>query len=101
MTIQKRSVILGLLAAASVALYGAAKVNSAALVEHVVARALIQKAPDGTDPAEVERRLAALLADSPDRRSRMDRLFRVSRELEKVQALSDRDLAELLEAPKH
>ena len=41
---------MGLIVALSLILYSAAKFNSPYLVEYVVGKTLIQKAPPGTDP---------------------------------------------------
>jgi len=97
MTIQKRSAIMGIIIVSLSILYGAAKFHSYILVEYVVEQTLIQKAPDGIDPVKIHEYLRALLDRAPDRSSRIDRLFRISEDLEKVQALSPRDLAELME----
>ena len=97
MTIQKRSIVLGLIVLLFALLYGIAKFNSPFLVEYTVEQALIQKAPPGTDPVKIHERLQELLAQAPDRRTRIDILFRISRYLEKVQTLSRQDLSDLLE----
>jgi hypothetical protein len=98
MTIQKRSIVMGLIILFLAMLYGIAKFNSPFLVEYAVEQTLIQKAPPGTDPAKIHERLQELLAQAPDRRTRIDILFRISRYLEKVQTLSPQDLSDLLEA---
>ena len=98
MTIQKRSaVILAVIMILSM-LYGVAKYKSPFLVEFIVERTLIQKAPSGTDPGKVRARLGALLEGMPDRQSKTDFLFRIAGELEKVQTLTLRGLSELLQA---
>jgi hypothetical protein len=97
MTIQKRSIVLGLIVLLFALLYGIAKFNSPFLVEYTVEQALIQKAPPGTDQVKIHERLQELLAQAPDRRTRIDLLFRISRYLEKVQTLSRQDLSDLLE----
>ena len=97
MTIQKRSIVMGLIVLFFAMLYGVAKFNSPFLVEYTVEQALIQKAPPGTDPVKIHERLQKLLAQAPDRRTRIDLLFRISRYLEKVQTLSHQDLSDLLE----
>ena len=98
MTIQKRSVILGIIVTLILILYGAAKFNSFYLVEYVVEKTLIQKAPSGTDHAEIHKRLQDLLAAAPDRNAGFEILFRISERLEKVQKLSPRALEQVLEA---
>lgn len=97
MTIQKRSVVMGVIVIFFAILYGAAKFNSPFLVEYTVEQTLIQKAPPGIDPIKIRQRLQALLIQAPDQQARIDLLFRISRYLEKVQALSPQDLADLME----
>jgi hypothetical protein len=97
MTIRKKSAVLGLIVAFLLILYSAAKFNSSYLVEYVVGRTLIQKAPPGTDPAEIQEGLQKLLASAPTREEKLERLFRISAYLEKVQELSTPALAEILE----
>ena len=100
MTIAKRALIMGVLLAAALVFYGAAKMYSPALVLHIVEQALIQKAPSGTDPALVRARLHSLLAGDPDPGARMERLFRISAYLEKVQTLTSQELDGLLAIEK-
>jgi len=97
MTIRKRSVVMGLIVALLFILYSAAKFNSSYLVEYVVGKTLIQKAPPGTDPAEILAGLQKLLAAAPSREEKRARLFRISAYLEKVQELSAPALEEILE----
>jgi len=97
MTIQKRSVVIGVIVIFFAMLYGAAKYNSPFLVEYTVEQTLIQKAPPGTDPIKIRQRLQELLIEAPDQQARIDLLFRISRYLEKVQALSLQDLADIME----
>ena len=98
MTIQKRSAILGIIVALILMLYGAVKFNSFYLVEYVVEKTLIQKAPSGTDPDEIHESLQDLLAAAQDRNAGLEMLFRISEHLEKVQELTPRALKEILEA---
>ena len=100
MTIRERSAVMGIIAAMSLILYGAARFNSHLLVEHVVERTLIQKAPAGTDPVKIRQSFQALLAAAGDRSARTDMLFGISQELEKVQVLSPQALAEILKIPE-
>lgn len=97
MSIRKRSVVLGIIAVLSLIFYGTVKYNSYVLVEYVVERTLIQKAPGGTDPAEVRERFRKLLASKGDRRARTEFLFEISSELEKVQVLTPQAMAGLME----
>lgn len=98
MTIRNRSAVMGLVIAFLLVFYGAAKFNAPYLVEYVVERTLIQKAPPGTDPAVIKDCLEKLLAAAPTRPEKLERLFRISGDLEKVQELSAAALAEILEA---
>ena len=100
MTIRKRSAVLLIFIVLASALYGVAKYNSNFLVEYVVEKTMIQKAPAGTDPAKIRKYLQALLSAEPDRQSRTDLLFRISRDLEKIQVLSPQALADLLKVEK-
>jgi hypothetical protein len=97
MNIRKRSTIMGIVLVIVLILYGTAKMYSYILVEYVVEKTLIQKAPAGTDAAEVHRLLEELLASIPDKSAKTNLLFGISGELEKVQVLSPRALQELLE----
>ena len=97
MTIQKRSVVMGVIVIFLAMLYGAAKYNSTFLVEYTVEQTLIQKAPPGTDPVKIRQRLQELLIEAPDQQARIGLLFRISGYLEKVQTLSLQDLADLME----
>ena len=97
MTMRKRSLAMGLIFIFCAILYGTAKFNSPFLVKYVVEQTLIQKAPPGTDPVKIHMRLKELLAQAPDRRGKIDILFRISRQLEKVQTLSHQDLVDLME----
>ena len=79
-------------------LYATAEYNSLMLAEYIVEQTLIQKAPPGTDPVKVHKRLEELLTTEPDRHARINLLFAFSGYLEKVQALSPQTLAELMRA---
>jgi hypothetical protein len=96
MTIKRRSLLMGLLLAFALVLYGAAKHYSPSIVEYVVEQTLAQKAPSGTDPAVLNSRLNALLSAAPSNQIRMQRLLRISEYLEKVQSLTPGELEELL-----
>lgn len=98
MTIRKRSAVMGVVVALLLMLYGMSKFYSHHLVEHVVERTLIQKAPAGTDPAEIRKSLQKLLSAAPTRPARLEMLFRMAGHLEKVQELSPQALDEILEA---
>jgi hypothetical protein len=97
MSIRKRSAVLGIIAALSLIFYGAVKYNSYVLVEYVVEQTLIQKAPDGMNPAGIRERFRELLDSKGDRKARTDLLFEISGELEKVQVLTPQAMARLME----
>ena len=87
---------MGMLAAVALGAYGWLRRSSPALVAYVVRETLVQKAPEGTDPPEI-RRLFALWLNAPSSETgRVDRLFELSRQLERVQRLSDAELNRLL-----
>ncbi len=97
MTIRKRSAVMGVIAAFLWILYGTARINSTFLVEYVVEKTLIQKAPAGTDPVQIQESLQKLLAAAPNRTERLERLFLLSSYLEKVQEVSPQALAGILD----
>ncbi len=96
MTIQIRSLIVGTLFAFALVLYGAAKYYSPALIRYVVEQSLMQKAPSGTDPAQLHQRLQAHLSTASDQNAQLKRLLRISEYLEKVQHLAPGELDRLL-----
>jgi hypothetical protein len=96
MTIQKRSMIVGIVFAFAFILYGAAKYYSSSLILYVVEQSLIQKSPTGTDPARLQERLRAFLSTTSDQNARMSRLLGISIYLEKVQQLEPGELDKLL-----
>lgn len=96
MAIQQRSIIVGILFAFALTLYGAAKYSSPSLVRHVVEQSLIQKAPSGTDIAHLQDRVRAHLSTASDQNAQMKRLLRISLYLEKVQHLTAEELDKLL-----
>ena len=96
MTIQKRSIIAGVVLAFVLFLYGAGRYYSPFLIQYVVEQSLIQKAPSGTTPVYIQKRLGALLSAAPNQKAKMQRLLRISEYLEKVQSLAPEDLDSLL-----
>jgi len=96
MTMRKRSIVVAAIACLFQILYAVASINAPVLLEYVVERTLIQKSPAGSDPEELSRRFQSLLDSSTDRQERTNLLFRISRELEKVQVLTPRALDDLL-----
>jgi hypothetical protein len=96
MTIRRRSAVLGILVASLGTLYVAAKLNSPYLVEYIVEKTLIQKVPPGTDPVRIHESLEELLATAPNRQAKLEMLFRISGQLEKVQELDPKAVEEIL-----
>ena len=96
MAIQKRSIIVGILFAFALTLYGAAKYYSPFLIRHVVEQSLKQKAPPGTDIAHLQDRVRAHLSTAADQNAKIKRLLRISEYLEKVQHLTPEELDKLL-----
>jgi hypothetical protein len=96
MTIQKRSIVVGVLLAFAFTLYGAAKHYSPSLILYIVEQSLVQKAPSGTDIAHLHAHLNALLSATPDQNARMRMLLRISESLEKVQTLTPGELDKLI-----
>jgi hypothetical protein len=87
---------MGAMAAIAVASYLALRHYSPFLVGYVVEQTLLQKAPDGADRDKIRRSFREWLEASPDGRERLARLFAMSQQLEKVQKLSNSEIAELL-----
>jgi hypothetical protein len=85
-----------ILLAIALAIYGTARYYSQSLVLFVVEQTLLQRSPSGTDPGLLRRRLETHLAASPSQDSKMAELLNLSLRLEKVQALSQGELEELL-----
>ncbi len=100
MTIQKRSIVIVMVFALASILYGAAKYYSSSIILYVAEQSLIQKAPTGTDPAELHQRLSTLLSMAPDQKIKMEKLLQISEYLEKVQHLSPEELDRLLAIEK-
>jgi hypothetical protein len=96
MSIQKRSIIAGIILAFAFTLYGAAKHYSPSLILYVVQQSLIQKAPAGTDTAHLQNRLRAHLSTISNQSAQMRRLLQISEYLEKVQRLTLEEMDKLL-----
>jgi LAS superfamily LD-carboxypeptidase LdcB len=96
MTIQGRSIVMAALFVLASIFFGAAKYYSPSLVLHVVKQSLAQKAPSGRDSILLQERLQAFLSASPDQKTQMEELLRISAYLEKVQRLTPEELDELL-----
>ena len=91
-----RLLILSVLAAVAVGSYAALRHYSPSLVGYVVEQTLLQKAPPGSDPLAIGRSYQAWLGGFEDPNVRLERLFAMSQQLEKVQKLSDLELNQLL-----
>lgn len=96
MTIQKRSIVVASLLAVALAFYGVAKYYSSSLILYVVEQSLIQKAPQGMDPVILHDRFRTFVNETPDNKSRIEKLLRVAGYLEKVQHLNSGQVDELL-----
>jgi hypothetical protein len=96
MGIKKRSIIIIMAFAFASVLYGVAKYYSSSIILYVTEQSLVQKAPSGTDPIQLHKRLSALLSTAPDQKAKMQRLLRISEYLEKIQRLEPEALDRLL-----
>lgn len=88
--------VISILLALALASYGTARYYSQSLILFVVEQTLIQRSPDGTDPARLRHQLETHLAAFAGQDLRMERLLSLSMNLEKVQALTPAQLDELL-----
>jgi hypothetical protein len=88
--------VLLILIASFLALYGLGRHYSPALVRYVVLQALLEKAPAGTDPAWVTARVTALSNPSAGEAAGMARMMAISQQLEKMQRLTEEQMTELL-----
>jgi hypothetical protein len=77
--------------------YGLAKYYAPSLVYFVVEQTLIEKTPSGTDRAQLRRRFHALISLAPDQNAKMEKLFRISGYLEKIQYLTPAQLDDIME----
>ena len=96
MTMRKRLLVMASLIVLASVFYGVAKYYSPSLIFYVVEQSLIQKAPAGMDPVILHDRFRAYISETPDKKSQMERLFRVAEYLEKAQHLTSEQLDELL-----
>ncbi len=99
MPIKKRLAVALALLILTLAVYGTVKLYSPLLIFYVVEQTLIQKAPAGTDPALVHKRLQLIVSANPDQKARVEELFRISAYLEKVQTLTPEQLEFLIRTP--
>jgi hypothetical protein len=100
MTVQKRSIVMIVLLALTLASYGAARYFSSSLILYVVEQSLAQKAPIGTDWTLLHKRFHAFLSAAPDQKAEMNRLLQLSTYLEKVQAITPEELNTLIPVEK-
>ena len=96
MRFPRRVAILGLAAGAFFTVYAVGRRYSPSLVRYVVAQALIEKSPAGTDPAWIESRLAEIGLRSGSQSAALERFLAISQRIEKSQRLSEADLRDLL-----
>jgi hypothetical protein len=96
MSIKRRSIIIIMAFAFASVLYGAAEYYSSSIILYVTEQSLAQKAPSGTDPVQLHKRLSALLATAPNQKEKMQKLLQISGYLEKIQYLAPEDLDRLL-----
>src|SRR5262245_60526780 len=98
MSFQRRTACVAALLVLGAGVYAAGRRFSADLVAHVVEEMLVQKAPPGSDPAQVRRRLRESTGAILDPELRLQRLLALSQRLEKVQTLEPAELERLLPA---
>ncbi len=96
MTFRRRLTVLAALAVAALATYSTARYFSRYLVQYVVGQMLVQKAPAGTDPTVLQRRLVDSLSALPNGDAKLEKLLNLSWNLEKVQSLTPGELDGLL-----
>jgi hypothetical protein len=100
MTIKRRLMIAAAIFAFASVLYGVAKYYSPLLILHVVEQSLVQKAPAGISSTQMRERLHAYLSATPDKKSQMQKLFRISEYLEKAQYITLEELNEHMPVEK-
>jgi hypothetical protein len=97
MPIQRRFLLLIIILLLATGVYGLAKYYAPSLVYFVVEQTLIEKTPPGTDHAQLRKRFHALISSAPDQNARMEKLFRISGYLEKIQYLTPAQLDDMME----
>jgi hypothetical protein len=88
--------VAAVLSGFAVALYLASSYYSAALTAYVVEQTLVQKLPQGENPALARSRFREALDSVPDRKAKLRKLLSMSQFLERRQLLTPRELDELL-----
>ena len=96
MAFRNRLIVVGILAALAVMMYGATTYYSEELIYYVVEQALLQKLPRDTDPVLIRRQFRRQISALPTRQARLERLINLSQFLEKVQNLNQQELDQLL-----
>jgi hypothetical protein len=96
MSLTQRLTVLAFTAALAGASYAVARHYSLALIAYVVEHSLAEKAPAGTDPSLLSQGLERRVYACPNREAKLQTLLTVSSYLEKVQALTQGELDELL-----
>jgi hypothetical protein len=91
-----RAVVMGVLIALAILIFGTAKHYSPALVIYVTEQTLMQKAPTGTDLEFLLRRFQSYMNSFPDSDSRLAAAMAISQYLEKIQHLTPQELDRLL-----
>jgi hypothetical protein len=92
MRFSRRLAILGLAAGAFFAVYAVGMRYSPALVRYVVAQALMEKSPAGTDPAWIESRLAEIGLRSGSQGAALERILAIAQRIQKLNEIDLRDL---------
>lgn len=92
---KQRISVLGLLVLLFFGIFGIARRFSPSIIAYVVEESLLQKVPDGSSPAVVQKRFEAWLAASRST-DKLAKLLDLSRYLEKVQRLTPAELDRLL-----
>jgi hypothetical protein len=96
MIFKGRLITVAVLLAFASALYGAGRHYSFYIIRYVVEQSLVQKAPAGTNPADIQKDLNTLLSSFPDQETKTRRLLQISEYVEKTQFLTSGDLNGLL-----
>jgi hypothetical protein len=100
MAIQSRLPFVAALFAFALVLYGIGKYYSTPLILYVVEQSLAQKAPAGIESSRLRERLHVYLNSAPSKNKKMERLFRISEYLEKVQYITPEELNRLIPVGK-
>jgi hypothetical protein len=96
MPIKKRFIIIMILMTMALVAYGLAKFYSPSLVYYVVEQTLLEKAPPGMNRNRLRHDFSVLISSAPDQNAKMEKLFRVSAYLEKIQKLTPVQLDEVM-----